>query len=498
MVEPSTPMRTLTVIVALALGTLHSTHVAAQSQPLGRSLATLVSEAEARHPLPGATVAYRFVDANTGRVLAESGADTPLNPASNTKLLTAAAALSLLGPSYRFETTVHGLRSPADPSAIAGDLVLYSNGDPDLRTGHLFELARALSNDGIRRVDGALVLDESAFGDEHLPPAFEQQPDEQAPFRAAVGSLSIDENTSVVHIFAPTAGAPLSVLAEPRGYIELVSTATAAAPGTASTLATLFAPLPDGREQLRLSGAVAASPTPVLLRRRLANPAQAVGAVWRATLEAAGITVSGPVTVVSSASARPMPPLAAHRSAPLSSLLLAVGKESNNFTAEMTLLALAGDAPPATAAATRSRFARASERVLGWARGRGVDTRAMVYRNGSGLFDANRFSATQVTALLRSMWRDTSLRHEYLAQLAANGDEGTLRHRLGAPTPVRLVRAKTGTLDDVVALSGYLLTADPNRAVIFSYLANGVRGQTTAARQRIDALVGSWMARRLQ
>jgi D-alanyl-D-alanine carboxypeptidase/D-alanyl-D-alanine-endopeptidase (penicillin-binding protein 4) len=113
----------------------------------------------------------------------------------------------------------------------------------------------------------------------------------------------------------------------------------------------------------------------------------------------------------------------------------------------------------------------------------------VVIKNGSGLFDANRATPAATTALLRAMERDPSAGPEYLAQLSIGGVDGTLRHRFREWETTRAIRAKTGTLDAVAALSGYVL-APPGRApVAFSVFVNGISGKVSAARTSMDRIV---------
>src|SRR6185312_8531343 len=110
-------------------------------------------------------------------------------------------------------------------------------------------------------------------------------------------------------------------------------------------------------------------------------------------------------------------------------------------------------------------------------------------KNGSGLFDANRVTPAATTALLRVMDRDPSAGPEYLAQLSIGGIDGTLRHRFREWETTRAIRAKTGTLDAVAALSGYVLGPPGRAPVAFSIFANGISGKVGAARPSMDRVV---------
>jgi D-alanyl-D-alanine carboxypeptidase/D-alanyl-D-alanine-endopeptidase (penicillin-binding protein 4) len=118
----------------------------------------------------------------------------------------------------------------------------------------------------------------------------------------------------------------------------------------------------------------------------------------------------------------------------------------------------------------------------------GIDTEGLVMVNGSGLFDGNQVAPRQITQTLVAVYHDPSVRAEYVAQLAVAGSDGTLQSRLQDLPRARMVRAKSGTLRDVVALSGYVL-GDPERSVAFSFLANGVAGKQMDAKKLADDIV---------
>lgn len=454
------------------------------AQPVAQpDLATAIEALVTSANLPGATLGIVVVEAASGRVIYQHAPDVPLNPASNAKVLTAAAALSILGPDHRFSTGLYGERRA---NAVVGPLVLRSEGDPSLRTEDLWTMGRELFAQGVRRVEGDLVVDDGNFGTQHLPPAFEQQPQESSAFRASVGAVSVDENTLRLRV-APgaTVGAPAVVSTEPSGYLQCVSTLTTAAAGT-NNVNFVVTVGPDGREHGRVSGAIPLGTPSAVYARRLESPGLAAGYALRNALESAGIRVRGRVRVGAS-SAPTSAMLTTHRSAPLSALLYEVGKDSNNFYAEMTLLAIA--AAPMAGATGAASFERGAQRVEQWARQAGVSTVGMTLRNGSGLYDANRVSANQLAGALRATWRDPAIRDEFIAQLAVGGDDGTLHNRLRLPGAERWVRAKTGTLNDAIALSGYVLTPEVSRTWVFSFLSNGVQGHAPQARQLADGIV---------
>jgi len=112
-----------------------------------------------------------------------------------------------------------------------------------------------------------------------------------------------------------------------------------------------------------------------------------------------------------------------------------------------------------------------------------------VIKNGSGLFDADRVTAYSTVELLRWAWRDPGVQPEYVAQLSVGGVDGTLHKRFRSDLTKRRVRAKTGTLDDVISLSGYVLRDGGRGPVAFSILFNHVSGKQDGARHAADRLV---------
>jgi D-alanyl-D-alanine carboxypeptidase/D-alanyl-D-alanine-endopeptidase (penicillin-binding protein 4) len=175
--------------------------------------------------------------------------------------------------------------------------------------------------------------------------------------------------------------------------------------------------------------------------------------------------------------------LASRQSAPLAELLGALGKHSDNFVAEMLLKVLGAERMglPGRSGLGASAALQTLKRL-------GVPTSGLQMINGSGLFGNSRVAAGQLARLLVAMYGDPSVRPEFVAQLAVAGVDGTLTRRLTLLPSPRIVRAKTGTLDDVVALSGYVLGRTPERVLAFSVLCNGIRGKQPAARALADQI----------
>ena len=192
-------------------------------------------------------------------------------------------------------------------------------------------------------------------------------------------------------------------------------------------------------------------------------------------LKERGIKV-GKRTVKAGALPRDAEALATHASQPLSTLIRGVNKLSNNFMAEQILKTLdLSDDHPAT-------FEGGLAKVRAHLESLGIPSEGLRLTNGSGLYDANRITAAQLTGLLVATYNDFRISADFLASLPISGVDGTMRRRLRDSAATRYVRAKTGTLNESSALSGYA-GAVGKAPLAFSILIGDItRGKTTLAR----------------
>jgi D-alanyl-D-alanine carboxypeptidase/D-alanyl-D-alanine-endopeptidase (penicillin-binding protein 4) len=423
----------------------------------------------------GGSVSVHVIDATTGSTLAALDEHRAMNPASNAKLVTAAAALRVLGAQHRFFTGLYG-RIDGD---VVEELVLRGDGDPSLRSADLWAMAGELRANGVKHVRTILV-DQSLFDAEFVPPAFEQQPGEWAAFRAPVAAVSLNENTVLFSVLASTDGHDAHVDVDPPGFVDLTGSITTTKSGDAEHVAVGLEPR-GARLMARLTGSIPEHARVVRLARRVDDPRLLAGYALRQVLKQVGVEAPRAVKL---GGADQKQLLVAHRSESLGDLLSALGKESDNFYAEMIFKAIGARAKgrPASAASAAEAVKRALDDL-------GVTEPGIVVKNGSGLFDANRTTAAATTRLLRGMLRDPTAGPEYVAQLSVGGADGTLRHRFREWEAARCIRAKTGTLDAVAALSGYVLAPPGRSPVVFSVLVNGISGKVTAARASMDRVV---------
>ena len=460
-------------IALIALATHLSAAQAAEKTLLERRL----DSALASRALKGARVAALVVDQNDGSVLFQRDADLALVPASNQKILTSLAALHAFGPTFRFTTQVFADRAP-DAAGAVEFLVLRGGGDPGLTSEEYWRLAADLRLKGLRSVTGGILLDDGAFDAVRWHPSWKTI--SARAYHAPVGALTANYGTFAVAV-APGGGegAPVVVAIDPVvPLLRPVNRATTSAAGTRRSLVVDRRTV-NGNLDIVVSGRTAAGGEQKVYYRSVVDPALLAGAVFQMQLEANGITVaSAPRRAVVPESAHL---LHEHRGKSLAELVRSFLKYSNNAMGESLV---------------KSLGVRAAGGVGTWANGipalraelaaAGLDLESTHIADGSGLSYENRVSPKTLVAALRVAAHSFRFGPEFAASLPVPGGVGTLKER--AAGAQQRVRAKTGLLTRVTALSGYAERSDGSRA-IFSVIVNGFRGDSGRAMDVLDSFV---------
>lgn len=420
-------------------------------------------------------IGIHAVDVATGEILYSRNADLTMNPASNMKLITGAALLDVLGPNHRFHTHLRALQVEGD--TIPGDLYIQGQGESSLVYDDILGWAGRLRQQGIRHIQGDLVIDDLFFAGGYIPPGYDQK-NTDASYRPAIGAFSINFNAVTLHITPATNGEPVKVLLDPpNAHIEIINNAQTV---TGRTSRVHVAARGDAeRTTITISGRLGEAANPVAVRKRIDHPPLFAGSAFRNALEVVGITVDGKVrTGQTPDNART---LFTHSSPPLSNLVATMNKSSNNFMAEQLLLLLGATTT------TPSTWEASLEQASAFLQRAGFGPGSYNLLNGSGLYDGNKVSPRQFVQLLRFM-RDHRYAPEFLASLSIAGVDGTLLRRLTDTPLAGNMRAKTGTLDHVTALSGYLQTRS-GRLIAYSILFNDTQKLSGYYRPHQDAIV---------
>ena len=486
----------LTAMIAACAPALGARDVAATER--AAAAPTLQSDLDAlfmKPPFDTAVWSVRIERLRDGHVVYERTPRTLVMPASNMKIVTMAVAAETLGWDHRFETRLVAEGEVRD-GTLHGDLRVIGSGDPSIAAhdfGHspLFvEWARVLRAAGISRVTGRIIGDDNAFDDETLGAGWAWDYLE-AGYAAPVSALQYGENVAVLRI-RPGAkpDEPATVLSSPPGHgLEIMSSVRT---GAAGSNASVQIDRAAGSSAVRVRGSVPAGGRQLIRTVTVPNPTAFFARGFRQALVDSGIRVDSAaidIDEIDGYSARPDAKLiASHGSAPLSELGAYFMKVSQNLYGESLLKAIgrtAGRGPGSLA--TGRSVVRAVLETWGIA----PDTYAVF--DGSGLSRYNEISASLVTRILRTMWESERHRGWFLAALPVAGHDGTLDNRMRNTALQRAVQAKTGTIANARALSGFL-TAPSGERYVFSIIANNF----LRASSEVDAIAEAALMRVLQ
>lgn len=421
------------------------------------------------------------VDAATGEVFYARNADSYFTPASNTKLFTTALGLAKLGPEHRYRTTIESRTLPDAHGRLLGNLVLMGRGDPNL-SNRVFPFALEVQRDGapekilaaladqivargVKLIEGDIVGDDSYFSAERYPSGWAID-DMTEGYGAPVSALTINDNTLLIEVRpGASEGERAWFTVEPWAEFytftsEITTVATAAAPGRVD------AEREPGSRAVRLTGSAPLGAPSTTVTISVQEPAEFAAALLKRLLEARGVRVYGRAIAdhnpVKTLEARNV--LAEHLSLPLADSVRLINKISQNLHTEMLLRTATRESAGASTLRDSLRAAQDFHDSIG------ITTGDAVLFDGSGLSRRNLVTPRAVVTLLR--WAAQQPWYAaYLDSLPISGQDGTLSERMKETPAALRIRAKTGTLGNVNALSGYAETAHGTR-VVFSLFGN--------------------------
>ena len=440
-------------------------------------------------------------DAETGNSLYERDTGRSFIPASNTKLYSTAAALDILGPDFRFETRLETDGTLQD-GVLSGNLIVVGSGDPVIGgrftdgdiTAYFRSWADSLKALGIRSIDGHVIGDDDAFDEEYIGYGW-QWDDLPWWYAAEMSALSFNDNCVDIRLEAATEGMPAVLSWEPMmtSYVTTRNESITIGPqngieedyfrvqGTNDFI--IASKVPEGRTEVESLS--------------VSNPTAFFVHVLREVLLSEGIAVRGRSVDIDELAIKPSRDeyqhLFSHFSPSLGDIVVPLNKRSQNLYAEQVLRAVAvaklptEDEPAAGSAALA--LDRARKQTFGAA---GMDTLRLQLVDGSGLARQNLVTSTMTARLLHYMWHheDDATREAFITSLPIGGVDGTLSSRMRDTAAEGNVRAKTGTLGNVAALSGYVDTAN-GRTLIVSMMANHYTESSRRARLVQDRIMAA-------
>ena len=492
------PLRLLLgpLLLALPLSLALNPGQTARAQPLpalvtdaalAKKLASVLSDSRVTRGTVGVVVA----ESSSGAELYGRSATTAISPASNMKLVTAAAALDLLGPGHTFSTDAYAPAAPVN--GVVSKLYLKGNGDPTLREADLQALATQVKAAGITKVTGGVVGDGGYF-DSDLYNNYWDPDDYNNSYAAQISGLTLSPSSAyavgtVQVTYQPGSGkgkkAKLGLVpALAAGYVKLVNKTTTTSAGSGASISVRRS---NHTNTITVSGRVALKRSLVKRTVTISNPARYAAHVFTRVLRAAGVDVPASPTTGSTPTVRVQ--VASDTSVPLSTIVTLLMKPSNNGMTEHLAKTLGR-------VGTKAGTWKAGAAVIRtWlAKTQSVPS-TVVLVDGSGLAHRNKLTARVLVQLLQYAqtrpWFDTFYN---ALPVAGNPDPaigGTLTDRMVGTAAANNLHAKTGTLSGITALSGYV-TDRSGRRYTFSMLGKYSGSSPRIVFDKVGATLAGW------
>jgi D-alanyl-D-alanine carboxypeptidase/D-alanyl-D-alanine-endopeptidase (penicillin-binding protein 4) len=451
------------IAITVFLGVLICAAPALQAASLSAQLDAIIKSPH----LNGSAFGLTVYSVNQDRFLRDVNGDRPLVPASNQKLLVTAAALIELGPDFTFTTGLYAT-GPVKGGVLYGDLILRGGGDPNLSgrfnggdvCHDLSVWIRSVQDAGVRQMTGRIVVDDSLFDTEFFHPSWPAN-QKHRWYAAPIGALSLNNNCIDLTIMPTSLGEPTEFTCEPDTRYFTVRNECKTVSGRSTDHIIISR---SGRE-VYLGGKIGVRSKGYSGSVAIEDPGLFTGAVFRDRLCEAGIRPEGVVRAATTPDYDKLTPLLEYHSQNLATTLKVTNAQSQNFYAN-TLLKFLG----------ARRFGQGSfdngiAAVRDILTSRSLLNGTVVIDDGCGLSHDNRISTTDLVSIMEGM-HSSEYRDAYVMSLATPGDpEGTLKKRLNGEKHNATIYAKSGYINRVKALSGYVLR-DDGEVLIFAFIVN--------------------------
>lgn len=463
-----------------------ATPVAQPVQTL-ESLQNRIRLALSRPELRRGTVAVKIASLNSGKVIFEDSAEKYVMPASNMKSFTVAAAIEKLTPNFRFVTSVFANSKPDETGAVKGDLTVFGRGDISVSTAFyegdyykgLDALADKIVQAGVKKIEGNIIADESYFSGSAIPTGWEWD-DLQWYYGAEVSALPLNDNALDLTVKpASSVGAICSVLLQPSNSVYRIINNCRTVSANAKRELTIKKDL--DQNVLEVYGSLPAGDKGFANYLTVSHPSELFVSLLKQRLQQKGVIVTGQTRVIGAKEKANLPAastvvpveIAKLESFPLSLIAAKTMKPSQNLYTE-TILWTLGEEMNKTAAPDNSISADKGLAVVkSFLQQIGVPEGGIVQYDGSGLSRHNLVTADALVRLYTYMAKQSRFSQAWRDSLTIGGIDGTLKNRFVGTSAAGNVRGKTGTIDQVSALSGYITTAS-EEPLVFSIIVNGV------------------------
>ena len=411
--------------------------------------------------IPDDALSIYVEDLATGEVVLAWNESEPRNPASVEKMVTTLVALDTLGPAYRWKTEVSLLGDVSD-GVLNGDLLMKGFGDPYLVTERFWQLLRQIRQQGVSKVNGNLLIDDSFFDvGNYDPAAFDRE-----PLRAYnVAPNALLTNFKVIrYYFEPDAtSSRVKVRLEPElENLDVVNQLRIAGGACRGYQRGITITPSEDFSRITFSGKFPSGCEIYSMARTALGHNEFTYGLFKALWQESGGEFSGAWKNV--VAAEDSEPTLIFDSLPLAEIIAKVNKHSNNVMAKQLLYTLAAEklGPAGTEAKGR-------QVVREWLAEHGMDFEELKIDNGAGLSRESRMTARHLGTMLRYAY-ESPFMPEYLSSLSLSGLDGTLSRRFRDSSLTGQAHMKTGSLDHVSAVAGYFQSGTGNRYIVVALL----------------------------
>ncbi len=428
---------------------LFCTSALAFAQPSTQEISQMVDKALQKSNQPVFT-GIIVQSMRSGKVLYQRHGDYHFLPASALKLFTAVAALEYLKPNFRYDTKLLTDNAQVKQHTLKGNVWFHFSGDPTLKRRDLHRMIHSLKRKGINRIQGHVYVDVSAFDNVPYPPGWIWD-DLSYAYAAPTSALVLNKNKFILALTPnkKAGGAvTLSTYHMPSHFAQFNNQLTS----TSNTKDCPVAIYSQGHNRYTLRGCVQQKAKRQNRLLAITDPVL-FGRQWiKHELKKAGIRY--PDTITEKRAPKQTALLRLHRSKPLDALATTMLKKSDNLIADAFLKTL-GEHYYKTAG-TWQNGVKAEKKIL--APLTGINFKHTLITDGAGLSRYNLITPMQLAKLLNFAYHDLQIEPELLAAMPIAGKDGTLQYRMRELKPPRNVRGKTGSMNGVSSLAGYLTT----------------------------------------
>ncbi len=432
-----------------------------------------------QHRIRSSDLSLVIKDISTGHFNYALHGEIPRIPASLTKILIAGAVLNTFDPGHTFETQLL-IKNKIKEGLLQGPLYLKGFGDPSFTSEKMWYLVNELMRKQISQIQGDIIIDDSLFDSIRRDPHRLPQPTDRA-YDAPIGALSF--NWNAINIFlspGPKKNAPAFIYLDPIDEpIQLINKIKTKGRRLKATIRTATLSQPSEKINLvEVSGSIPLGHKEKAYYRKINHPDLWTGANLKAFLKQRGVHVQGQIKkgqVPSDAQV-----VASSSGETVSELIRLMMKYSNNFIAEMLTNQLA-----LVAGSQVGNLSDGLRVVHSHIQSLGFSSKDFITSNAAGLSRQNRLKAHSLVKLLQIYHSHFSSSYEFISSLPIAGQDGTLKNRMKSAKGQ--VRAKSGQLDGVIGLAGYVQTQNQGIKT-FAVIYNGKKPNHKVI-QFIDQLI---------